>query len=171
MFSRKQQKKIRRYVLLAVSALVINVIYPAGAHARSISRSDTTGNSHTVIVQERPSAAPAPATLSKLPGVKDKPVTKKMVVRASAYSSTVDQTDSDPFTTASGAKVHDGTVAINGLPFGTKVRIPSHYGDKIFTVEDRMHAKWGTKRVDIWMPTRHDAIQWGVRTITLEVLS
>ena len=51
-------------------------------------------------------------------------------VVATAYSSTPDQTDSTPFTTASGTQVRDGIIAANfyigrgGEPFWTPVKIP-----------------------------------------------
>jgi 3D (Asp-Asp-Asp) domain-containing protein len=85
-----------------------------------------------------------------------------------AYSSTRDQTDGDPFTTASGAKVKDGIIAMNGVPFGTKIRIPEKYGDKVFVVQDRMAARHGSYRADIWMKTRTEAKQWGVRRVKVE---
>lgn len=91
--------------------------------------------------------------------------------RVSAYSSTKDQCDADPFTTASGAKVADGLIAHNGLPFGTKVRFPDYYGDRVFTVADRMSTRFGSTAADIWMPTRSDAMHWGVkRSVRLEVI-
>lgn len=93
-----------------------------------------------------------------------------MTVRASAYTSTVAECDSDPFTTASGAKVKDGIIAMNGIPFGTKIRIRGQ-GDKIYVVQDRMNAKWGNHRIDIWMPDRHQALEWGVRTVTIDIVS
>lgn len=92
---------------------------------------------------------------------------KKVVV--TAYSSTPDQTDSSPFITAMGSSVRDGIVAANFLPFGTKIRLPEIYGDKIFVVEDRM-AKHNSHKVDIWMPNRQLALQFGVKRLTLEVL-
>ncbi len=92
----------------------------------------------------------------------------RMVV--TAYSSTVDQCGGDPFITASGTRVQSGTIAVNGLPFGTKLRIPDYFGDKIFVVQDRMSARYGRTRGDIWMPTRHDAIQWGARSVKVEIV-
>ncbi|MEK7637637.1 MAG: hypothetical protein AAB402_04630 [Patescibacteria group bacterium] len=170
MFTRKQQQRLRRVLTVAVVALVINVIVPVKVQAQTVSPSDTTENSNAVIVQPSPTDKPSiPRTT--LPSVTDKRMVKTIVVRASAYSSTVDQTDGDPFTTASGTKVRDGGIAMNGIAFGTKVRIPSHYGDEVFTVIDRMNVKWGTKRIDIWMPSRSAAKQWGVRTVILEILS
>ncbi len=97
-------------------------------------------------------------------------VVKTVNVSMTAYSSTVDQCDDDPFTTAHGTKVRDGIVAANFLPFHTKVRIPELFGDKIFEVEDRMNSRY-TNRVDIWMTTRQEALSFGVRrSVTIEVL-
>lgn len=173
MFTRKQIRRFRRYMILAIAALVMNVIVPTTVKAQSIVQVEAIGNSNAVISQSAPTEQ-STVSYSTLPKPAEKPqpaVKKTLTVRASAYSSTVDQTDSDPFTTASGAKVRDGGIAMNGIQFGTKVRIPSHYGDKVFTVTDRMNARWGNKRIDIWMPTRAGAKQWGVRTVTIEVLS
>jgi len=78
-----------------------------------------------------------------------------------AYSSTPDQTDSTPFTTASNTTVHDGVIASNFLAFGTKVQIPSLFGDKVFTVEDRM-AKKHDDKIDIWFLERHSAKKFGI---------
>ncbi len=90
-------------------------------------------------------------------------------VTITAYSSTPDQTDSTPFITASGTNVHDGIIACNFLRFGTKVRFPELYGDKIFVVEDRM-ALHNSHKIDIWFPTRWQAKQFGVKTAKVEVL-
>lgn len=164
MIRRKVRERCRRFLLLALPALFVNSVVPffhvAPVHA---ALTDVpTPSVRTLVVN--------PNLVSKIneePRLKTK---KIMVVRASAYSSTRDQTDSDPFTTASGKKVRNGTLATNCLPFGTKIRIPSHYGSKIFTVEDRMHNRWGCKRVDLWMNSRKLAKQWGVRTVRIEVL-
>lgn len=87
-----------------------------------------------------------------------------------AYSSTEDQTDSSPFITASQKHVEDGIVANNLLPFGTKVKIPELYGDKIFIVEDRMHQRKGNYHLDIWFKTRMEAQNFGVKRATIEVI-
>lgn len=102
----------------------------------------------------------------KAPAEKEMAKYKKMVT-VTAYSSTVDQTDSTPFITASGTHVHDGTIAANFLKFGTKVKFPSLYGDKIFTVEDRMKSDY---KVDIWFPTRQEAKNFGVKRVEMEIL-
>lgn len=78
-----------------------------------------------------------------------------------AYSSTPDQTDDTPFTTASNTMVRDGVIASNFLAFGTKVQIPEIFGDKVFTVEDRMARKHPDK-IDIWFLERHSATKFGI---------
>ncbi len=90
-------------------------------------------------------------------------------VTVTAYSSTLDQTDSTPFITASGTGVRDGIVACNFLRFGTRVRFPLVYGDKVFVVEDRMALK-NSHKMDIWFETREDAKQFGVQQLKVEVL-
>jgi len=96
-------------------------------------------------------------------------VVKKQWVTVTAYSSTVDQCDSSPFYTASGTHVHNGTIASNFLKFGTKVRFPSIYPDRIFIVEDRMNVRFNG-RVDIWFPTRQEAKSFGAKHLEIEIL-
>ena len=85
-----------------------------------------------------------------------------------AYSSTPDQTDSTPFITANGMTVNDNLVAANWLKFGTRVRIPEYFGDKVFVVADRMHPRFDN-RLDVWMPSREEAMNFGLRKLTVEV--
>ncbi len=90
-------------------------------------------------------------------------------VTITAYSSTHDQTDGDPFTTASGKQVVDGIVAANFLEFGTKIKIPELFGDKVFVVEDRM-ARRHNYRIDIWFPNRSQAKQFGIQEAEVIIL-
>lgn len=96
-------------------------------------------------------------------------VTSNRWVIVTAYSSTPDQTDSSPFITASGSYVRDGIVASNFLRFGTRVRFPDIYGDKIFIVEDRMALK-NSHKMDIWFPSRSQAINFGLKYLRVEIL-
>ncbi len=100
-------------------------------------------------------------------------VVKKIKMIVTGYSSTPDQTDDTPFTTASGKHVADGIIANNMLPFGTKVRISGipELENKIFTVEDRMHPRMGKNHVDVWFPTYKEAKEFGAKyRINIEVL-
>lgn len=92
------------------------------------------------------------------------------VVIVTAYSSTIDQCDSSPFITASGSRVRDGIIATNALAFGTKVKFPSAFGDKVFVVEDRMNARY-SDRADIWFETREEAKRFGVKRLEMIVVS
>jgi len=94
--------------------------------------------------------------------------TKVKKALMTAYSSTVDQCDDSPFITANGTYVRDGIIAANSLPFGTKIKFPELYGDKVFTVEDRMHERF-SDRFDIWMETREEAVQFGAKYVTIEI--
>ncbi|HEY4496718.1 MAG TPA: hypothetical protein VI432_01035 [Candidatus Paceibacterota bacterium] len=91
------------------------------------------------------------------------------IVKVTAYSSREQETDSTPFITASGTRVRDGIVAANWLPIGTKVRIPEAFGDKIFTVEDRMH-KRNSDKLDIWFASTKEAFKFGVQELRVEIL-
>ncbi len=118
--------------------------------------------------EDTPKPTPIPAPIQKTKTVKANPVAT-YVVMASAYSSTPDQTDSTPFITAWGTQVRDGIIATNFLPFGTTIKIPELYGDKIFVVEDRMNRRY-TYKIDVWFPERGQAKEFGVKKVTIEVI-
>jgi len=92
------------------------------------------------------------------------------VVEATGYSSTYDQTDATPFITAHGTYVRDGIIATNFLPFGTIVKIPRLFDDKIFVVEDRMNDRYW-RHIDIWFSDRNSAIEFGRQEVKIEVIS
>ena len=106
---------------------------------------------------------------SNLPNPEPK-VSKKITVIVTAYSSTPWETWGNPFLTASETWVRDGIIANNLLPFGTQVRIPEIYGDKIFIVEDRMNSRKGNYHFDIWFPSYYEAKEFGAKTTYIEVL-
>jgi len=94
---------------------------------------------------------------------------RELVVSITAYSSTSDQTDDTPFITARGTYVRDGIIATNFLPFGTKIKIPELFGDKIFIVEDRMNSRYWQK-IDVWFPERQDALDFGIKTAKIQII-
>lgn len=101
---------------------------------------------------------------------KDQKVVKRMKALLTAYSSTPDQTDDSPFITASGSTVKPGIVANNLLPFGTRIKIPKLYGNKVFIVEDRMHRRKSKNQFDLWMGDRYAAVNFGVKIAEIEIL-
>ena len=102
------------------------------------------------------------------------PTSKTIKVVVTAYSSSWDETTGIPgvsgTVTASGKNVAPEIIANNMLPFGTKVKIPSLYGDKIFIVGDRMASYKSNYHIDLWMPSKAMAINFGVKTTNIEIL-
>ncbi|MBI5401250.1 3D domain-containing protein [Candidatus Wolfebacteria bacterium] len=98
--------------------------------------------------------------------------TKKTIsVVITGYSSSVDETDDTPYITASGTFVRHGVAASNFLPLGTKFRVPEIYGDKVFTIEDRMNPRYNDKNwVDIWFDSKATAKVFGKKSAEIEVL-
>lgn len=95
---------------------------------------------------------------------------EKIMVVVTAYSSSIWETWGCPYTTASNSRVRDGVVANNMLPFGTKIRFPELFGEKVFVVEDRMHYRKGDYHFDIWFPSRSEALQFGVKRTIVEIV-
>ena len=108
-----------------------------------------------------------------------------------AFSSTVDQTDSDPFTTASGSRVRDGIIANNCYSFGTRVEIRGRQ----YEVQDRLNSRYGVWKNnkycirgnteiwecfnscenaqgywDLWFPDRESALEFGVKILNVLIL-
>ena len=99
--------------------------------------------------------------------------TKTNLYEITAYTSEVAQCDDSPCITANGFNVctHgiEDTIAANFLDFGTRVKIPDIYGDRIFVVRDRMNKKY-PNRVDVWLKDKDQAIKFGFKLAKLEIL-
>jgi len=152
---------------------LLNLLFPQSAISQEIQYSYTQQLKTSSIIlnnywpnQEKP----VNTDYQYLPIAGERKARKVFHLTVTAYSSTVDQCDSDPFTTASGKKVRDGIIAYNYLPFGTKVRFPDIFPGKVFVVEDRLRAGASIYLADIWVPTREEALQWGAKTVKIEVL-
>jgi 3D (Asp-Asp-Asp) domain-containing protein len=97
-------------------------------------------------------------------------IKKFMILTVTGYSSSYDETDDDPWTTAYNTPVRDGIAASNILPFGTKIKIPEIFGDKVFIVEDKMNPRYG-ENLDIWFPTKWEALNFGIHyDVLVEIL-
>jgi len=111
---------------------------------------------------------------NSLPDAKDKVLVKvnTLIVPVTAYTSEAAQTDATPCITANGYNLckanEENVIAANFLPFGTMVKFPDYDPDTIFTVQDRMNKRY-PYRADIWMIEKSDAIQFGVKKLTMEV--
>jgi len=133
--------------------------------ADEISPSLTSGKTPELIISQDSALISASS-----PNNPEPKVVQRIGAVITAYSSTPFQTDSDPFTTAANTQVRDGIIANNYLPFGTKVRLPELFGDKIFVVEDRMSWKKGNYQFDIWFPDYRQALNFGAKRTYIEIL-
>jgi len=148
-------------VSLALASLIYNLVFPQSA-LTSIEEQETVLPLDGLVTLQ--GQALVQSTNPDTPVV----VTQYWVP-VTAYSSTPDQTDSTPFITASGTGVRDGVIACNFLKFGTRVRFPQLYGEKIFVVEDRMAVK-NSHKMDIWFVSRDQARQFGIKIAKVEIL-
>lgn len=83
-----------------------------------------------------------------------------------AYTSSPDETDADPFTPADGGNVGQGLVACpREFPFGTMFMI----GGEIFRCGDRTSKKYDG-RFDVWTATKEEAIALGKRIMDVHVV-
>ena len=115
--------------------------------------------------KEADSSFPVRQDALYLVAVKSPPSRELMLVWVTGYSSTVDQTDSSPFITASGIRVRDGIVANNCLSFGATVII----NNKEYEIQDRKNKRYGCEWYDIWFPTRHEAKHWGLQYLEIKI--
>jgi 3D (Asp-Asp-Asp) domain-containing protein len=108
-----------------------------------------------------------------LPVSADLKVEYSDVFELTAYSSDASQCDGNPCRTASGFNLCEygieDSVAVNFLPFGTKIRIPDLFGDRIFVVRDRMNSRYDN-RIDIWFKDQKNALKFGFKLAKVEIL-
>jgi 3D (Asp-Asp-Asp) domain-containing protein len=111
-------------------------------------------------------------------------------LRATAYNSMVEQTNDQPFITATGARTRWGIIAVSrdmlgvNLPYGSLVRLTdlgtfAHgrgagayqalLDNHIFIVEDTMHPR-KTQQIDVWFAEYSQAVAWGVRRLRVDVV-
>lgn len=122
------------------------------------------------VSQNSSAASSTPTASSSSPTAK---IIRVSAHTITAYNSEVSQTDDDPCTTANGFNLcknnKEDSIAANFLKFGTRVRIPELFGDRVFIVRDRMNARHAT-RIDVWMKNHDDAMKFGIKFAKIEVL-
>ena len=93
------------------------------------------------------------------------PKNNMRIAEVTAYSSSLDETQGDPFITASGQRVRDGIIACSrDYPFGTRFLIEG----KLYVCLDRLARKYD-HRIDIWKPSKAEALRFGRRELPIEV--
>lgn len=144
----------RQITWFVVFFVLIISVYPQRTSAQ-VTRTTSTGGTTT------------PTMVGELPMLLPKVTIRK--VWLTAYTSSPEETDDTPFITASGGQTGDGVAAANFLPFGTKFKVPAVFGDKIFTIEDRMHPR-KVNFVDLWVKDKETAYRIGIRQAEIAIL-
>ena len=97
--------------------------------------------------------------------------TDTATIRATAYTHTDAGCD---FVTATGTTVHWGTVAVDPryIPYGTRMFIVSNDGEYVYGIAVAEDCGGDIKgdRMDLYMPTHAECMQFGRRTCTLYFL-
>ena len=144
--------KIKHCTVFAVLAVLITS--SIGLLARAGSHVETFGSGEVI---------PLPGPVIRLTYEKPKTRIERMLV--TAYSSSEDETDSTPTLSASGESTHQGMVANNCLPFGTKVIMEGG----TYYVEDRGALRHGCQWLDLWMPSKEAALQFGRQKLLVTI--
>lgn len=176
-----QHLHLKKWEIMVLVVVVLEFAFPHQTlAANAMSEDETVGLLPTVMIGEQlanndpsyiaPEVAEIPT--ASLPVAEAKKPKRVVWVTVTAYSSTVDQTDSDPCTTANGYNVCEknieNVVAANFLTFGTEIKMPDYFGDRVFVVQDRMNKRFA-ERVDVWLKTRQAAREFGVRKLKIEI--
>jgi len=160
--------KEQKTEIIVLSIFVYELCFPHLAIAAEVKEESILLPSYTISATS--TSNEVQEVIQKAPEYK---VIKTYRVPITAYNSEVGQTDSTPCHTANGynlcANNQENVIAANFLKFGTKVRIPEYFGDRVFTVQDRMNARY-YYRADVWFKNRADALKFGVRVLTIEVI-
>src|SRR3989338_8168132 len=168
-------QQLQKYTHTAVSAVVLTVfafqfIFPQHVAAAATVEPETRVLLPKLTISE---GLKSTETVVLARPYREYEVVDTYKITVTAYSSTVDQTDSTPCFTANDFDLcthnREDVIAANFLPFGTKVRIPEYFGDRIFTVQDRMNARY-YYRADVWFKTRADAVTFRAPYTVVEVV-
>ncbi|MBD3248399.1 hypothetical protein GF382_03895 [Candidatus Falkowbacteria bacterium] len=168
--SKISESKGKAVIILTLAILIINAVIflplPTVAEIKEISGIDNIAQAF------KDDRAGFVNTLPKNSDSLEVSYVRNVVL--TAYNSEVAQCDSSPCITANGFNVckHgiEDTIAMNGIRMGTRIRIPELFGDRVFVVRDRMNAKYDSSRGDIWMISKDEARQFGVKYALIEVL-
>ena len=138
------------------------ILPPAYFDTTTSSTSSVTTTTTSTTATTTTTVRPHTSVSLSAPSLNDVVATTTIQVTITAFSSAPNETDGSPFVTASGACVRDGIVAANFLPFGTLLKLPGLFGDKVFEVEDRMADRFNY-RLDVWMGSKPEAFRFGIR--------
>ena len=157
-----KSKKVLAIILVAITIFCSGFIKPNKTYAESNNTRIELTNQRKVIDVKRNNTGTS--TNITVNGKTYR--ARKMDVKATAYTSAPNEGGAYAY---NGERLRDGHIAadLRVLPIGTKVYIPSL--NKIYTVVDTGSAIKNNK-IDIWMRSKSQCNQWGVKNITIYVL-
>ena len=180
---------LKKIQTIALSLAFITLV-PQATQAQSMAvgiplmatMTTTPGGATTVMVDSEPEA---PELKAEFPEAEDRTPRRVIYMIATAYSSDPAQTDSTPCIPAlhtfdlckeyAKTGVAD-TVATNDISLKTALRVSGltisgkPLDSQNMVVRDRMNKKYtGKSRIDIWMPSKEEAIKFGVQRIKVEI--
>jgi 3D (Asp-Asp-Asp) domain-containing protein len=97
-------------------------------------------------------------------------VGKHMTIRTTAYT----QTEAGGANNAIGTRLHYGGKEFSAasdwswMPLGTRFKMLD--SGRVYVIEDYGSALVGKQTVDLYVPSRSEMNQWGVRTVEIEIL-
>jgi len=160
-------KKTWKKIVLSLVFLVVFefILYPVPVLASQINEDGQA----SLLAEEQIVADDDLLILNFLPENGDLLIARSGFFKVTAYSSDVWQTDGDPCRTANGFNLCEhgieDSVAANFLPFGTKIKMPDVFGDKVFVVRDRMNPRYNDY-IDIWFKDREEAKIFGIKVLS-----
>jgi 3D (Asp-Asp-Asp) domain-containing protein len=110
-----------------------------------------------------------------------------LLLKATAYTSSIRETDSTPYITATGSRTRVGIIAVSrdmlgSLPYGSRVTLEDMgssrggagrfnylFNNRVFVVEDTMHPR-KREQIDVWLTDRGMAIRFGVRSLRVTIV-
>jgi 3D (Asp-Asp-Asp) domain-containing protein len=151
-------------MLLVLHVCVTMAAPPPSAPPDKLAHASGRSNPSKQPVHPQPESNGSPAGSTK----------RTLTVTATAYTSHLSQTNSDPYLAAWGDRLKPGMrcIAVSrdllkmGLTRNSPVRIKGLPG--VYLVKDKLHRRW-TKRIDIYHGLNVQAAkQWGKRKVVLE---
>lgn len=156
----------------AIFLFVVVVVYASFVPFPTFSQGDLT-ESIQVLFQEQPleqvnDENEVSLTLPQIADVDE--VKKTFFSQVTVYHSLPHETSGDPFITALGTRTRDGVLASNCLAFGTRVRLPELFGERVFVVEDRLAAGKTCFVLDVWREYNPNNPSFGAPVTKVEIL-
>ncbi len=171
-------KKIWRKIIMSFIFLVVFefICFPLPILASQCDSSAVASDSESItppMIVNSPVTTDQMTDINSLPVSPDLSIARTDYYEVTAYTSDVNQCDGDPCHTAMGFNLCtygiEDTIAANFLPFGAKVRLPDLFGDRVFTVRDRMNSRFND-RIDVWLKNNEQAKHFGVKIAKVEIL-